>query len=360
MKCTGICGILAFGQVLAGGSIYEVYDLGQLGGNAAAAYGINSTGTTTGGATDVFGNIRAVSAPGAGAGWSVLGGANPATASDLNGAGVIAGTQYVKGAAYATRWTDGSPQIMGGAGSYSTGINEGGQITGMTTVDGQGRAFVTMAGGAVLDMGVPAGGLWSAGYDVNASGKVAGYAMSGGGFRAFVWTEESGYVTIGTFGGQNSYAMAVNDAGVAAGHAQGSNGHLRAFTWDGAAMRDLGSLGGGSSYAYDINAAGQVVGYSWAGGTPHAFLYQGVMLDLNSLIDPGSEWVLTHAYAINDGGQIAGSGVYRGQEHGFRLDLAGAQLVAVAEVPEPSTWVLAVLGVSLCAAGLWRRRKAGG
>jgi hypothetical protein len=83
------------------------------------------------------------------------------------------------------------------------------------------------------------------------------------------------------------------------------------------------------------------------------------MLDLNGLIDPDSGWVLTHAYAINDGGQIAGSGVFQGQQHGFRLDLAEAQSVAAAEVPEPSTWIMVVLGVSLCAAGLWRRRKAG-
>jgi probable HAF family extracellular repeat protein len=229
---------LAFSQLLTGGSIYEVYDLGQLGGNASAACGINSTGTTTGEATDTFGNMRAVSASGSDSGCSVLAGANPATASDLNGAGAIVGTQYLNGVAYATRWMNGSPQTMGGAGSYATGINESGQITGMATVNGQGHAFVTMPGGAALDMGVPAGGLWSAGYDVNASGQVAGYAMTGSRFRAFVWTEQSGYVTIGTFGGQNSYAMALNDAGVTAGHAQASNGHLRAFTWDGAAVRD--------------------------------------------------------------------------------------------------------------------------
>ena len=286
----------------------------------------------------------------AGSGWSVLAGTYPAAASALNSEGIIAGTQYVNGEAYATRWVHGSPQILGGAGSYATGINEGGQITGMTTVNGQGHAFVTTPGGAILDMGVPAGGSWSSGYGVNASGQVAGYGLTGGHLRAFVWSAQTGYVTIGTFGGQNSYAMALNDAGVVAGHAQTSSGYLHAFTSSGAALHDLGTLGGGSSYAYGINPQGDVVGSSWlaGGSTTHAFLYEGVMLDLNSLIDPTSGWVLTQAYAINANGQIAGSGLFQGVEHGFRLDLmpgqiSGSSEVSLAEVPEPSTWMIGLL-----------------
>ena len=128
MKWTGIAGVLAFSQVLAGGAIYEVFDLGSLGGNTAAAYGINVTGKTVGAATDIFGTLRAVSAPASGYGWSVLTGTNPAVASDLNSTGAIAGTQYVNGEAYATRWINGSPQLMGGAGSFATGINDSAMI----------------------------------------------------------------------------------------------------------------------------------------------------------------------------------------------------------------------------------------
>ena len=32
------------------------------------------------------------------------------------------------------------------------------------------------------------------------------------------------------------------------------------------------------------------------------------MLDLNALVDPAAGWILVHATAINDSGQIAGYG----------------------------------------------------
>ncbi len=85
------------------------------------------------------------------------------------------------------------------------------------------------------------------------------------------------------------------------------------------------------SKASGINAAGQVVGnYNLVGntGTTHAFLYDTVhgMIDLNSLINPSSGWVLNVAQSINDFGQITGTGTIGGQQHAFVLTL----------VPEPA------------------------
>jgi probable HAF family extracellular repeat protein len=55
-------------------------------------------------------------------------------------------------------------------------------------------------------------------------------------------------------------------------------------------VTDLGVLPGGSvSAGYAINAAGRIVGYADVGGgiaNTHAFFYNGVMTDLNALIDP--------------------------------------------------------------------------
>ena len=51
------------------------------------------------------------------------------------------------------------------------------------------------------------------------------------------------------------------------------------------------------------------------------------MLDLNSLIDPASGWVVTRANAINDRGQITGVGRFNG---GFEV------AVLLTPVPEPS------------------------
>lgn len=60
----------------------------------------------------------------------------------------------------------------------------------------------------------------------------------------------------------------------------------------------------------------------WASKTQaeekRAFLYSnGLMSDLNNLIDPGSGWTLTGAYGINDSGQIVGSGLINDQQHAF-------------------------------------------
>jgi probable HAF family extracellular repeat protein len=43
------------------------------------------------------------------------------------------------------------------------------------------------------------------------------------------------------------------------------------------------------------------------------------MIDLNTLIPVGPAWVLSEATAINDGGQIVGTGGINGQTHAFLL-----------------------------------------
>ena len=57
-------------------------------------------------------------------------------------------------------------------------------------------------------------------------------------------------------------------------------------------MQDLGTLGGNYSHAYGINDNGQVVGGSETkDGITHAFLYSnGSMRALNNLIDLVSGW----------------------------------------------------------------------
>jgi hypothetical protein len=48
-------------------------------------------------------------------------------------------------------------------------------------------------------------------------------------------------------------------------------------------------------------------------------VYDGSMHDLNNLIPPGSGWELVEATAINDAGQIAGSGRLGGKMRAFLL-----------------------------------------
>ena len=93
-----------------------------------------------------------------------------------------------------------------------------------------------------------------------------------------------------------------------------------AFLYDGVTTSDLGTLGGLRSGAYDINDFDQVVGYSETATGNHAFVWDQAtgMQDLNSLIT-ASEWVLTSAAAVNNAGDIVGTGLLNGEAHGFLL-----------------------------------------
>ena len=127
-------------------------------------------------------------------------------------------------------------------------------------------------------------------------------------------------------------------------------------------MHDLGTLGGSYSNGLGINDSGHVVGISeTTGGSYHAFLTVsgGGMYDLNSLIDPGSGWELTHGFGINSSGQITGMGLHNGQGRAFLLTSDGSPLPpgTSSTVPEPASLTICG-GIGLV--GLivgWRRRK---
>jgi probable HAF family extracellular repeat protein len=78
--------------------------------------------------------------------------------------------------------------------------------------------------------------------------------------------------------------------------------------------------GGLRSSASDVNELNQVVGSSESAAGNRAVLWDesGAIADLNSLISAGG-WVLTSAMAINDYGDIIGTGTLNGVAHGFLL-----------------------------------------
>jgi probable HAF family extracellular repeat protein len=175
------------------------------------------------------------------------------------------------------------------------------------------------------------GGITRAAYSVNAAGVFVGEKDFGGGVvRAFATFPGSGILDLPTFGGSSTVPAAINDSNqiVGAGNLPGDdNFHAFLVKAGDAALVDLGTIGpplNRNSRANAINQHGQIVGWSEIDDDDderHAFLYKdGTMIDLNSLLPPGSGWVLKEATGINRYGQIVGTGMLGGFPHAFLLN----------------------------------------
>ncbi len=154
----------------------------------------------------------------------------------------------------------------------------------------------------------------------NSKGQIVGYLMPDSGPQPFFLSSGGKCVLINPLGHDNCDAFGINDKSEVVGSFQDTNLNTIAFIYHNGETTCLDSPNGTQASALAINNSSQVVGYLLTQGKYTAVLWiNGKMLDLNSLIPPGSGWKLREASAINDHGQIVGDGDLFGKPCAFLL-----------------------------------------
>ena len=331
---------------------YQIIDLGT----DVAPTDINNQGTVVGSRRTDMGNIAFR--------WSAATGiediVGATTAHAVNELGQITGTTLSGAFLF-----DGTLQPWDGFGAY--GINESGQISGNKQLSNPYRPTPLPLDPAVYtpdrwdNLGIATvysrgteQGVYADLYvldDINDAGFAVGKRQRYGlvGSSAILTTPEFGDVTYLPIP-NGGYAAAINNQNMVVG-ATGNNSttdeyaHAYLYDYSTGSFQDLGTLNGGlTSSAADINELNQVVGTSWL-VTRLTSLYDptqyraviwdnGQIVDLNTLIPSDSGWLLTSATAINDNGDIVGSGLKDGQVHGFLL--SGDQSSVPVPPPAPN------------------------
>lgn len=324
-----------------------------------------------------------------------LPGAETSYVAAINNLNHVVGTSYATGTSRGFMWREdwGMLQVhMNGTQStVANDINDNDAIAGYMDDNGHERGFTTHYGAWWFNEGVGgvSGGHTHGINNLNQSVGGTGWAQD---VRATGWLLGSPGFALPSYGAQEpSMAFRINDSGESVGWAR-LNGTTRA-TWfrNNNSIFDFHSMLPGNtttSLAKDINNLGSVVGH-FQDGNSHSYGFvfslelgmqvmdyetvglnlnainnngmavgrsngsraliwtqDGGLIDMNSLIDPNSGWVLSNAIDINDNGWITGHGTFNGQ---FTTFVARPD-----SVPEPASLSLLAMGIGALAV---RRRK---
>lgn len=316
-----------------------IIELGAMGGVRSSAEDINDAGLVVGWIDTEERLARAVMWRGG----SITELALPAPAFSAQMALAVNGDEQVVGrmgapesGAHGFLWHRGTAADlgMGRENSHATDINQSGDVVGWMAVGPVSQALMWVRG-TRRELRTVAGSR-SMAYAVGQYRQAVGRSTVAEGptapWHAVLWANDL-VVDLGTLGGRNSVAHDLTvarrlEAGFettwVVGESETATGHEHAFVWNRGTMRDLGVLPGDvTSKAYSINSARVVVGFSSSHeGRRRACMWVGdTIVDLNTLLPRDSGWRLETATAINNRGQIVGTGQYRTESRGYLLTL---------------------------------------
>ncbi|MCC7408211.1 MAG: PEP-CTERM sorting domain-containing protein, partial [Phycisphaeraceae bacterium] len=330
-QVVGTCEGVGDGKAFIWDAVHGIRELQGLGGDYTYAYAINDAGTAVGGAWTGDNQIHATL-------W-----AGQLTASDIstgpNQTSIAFGIN-----------TAGATAIQA--------VNDGGNATRMVirSPSGQMTDYGTLSGSNAIAWAINDAGIVALQWDA--------YGLPLG--NPQIWSQAFQLMFLSKPDGANSsalYALSNVDTGAGATFLPGEPGNWRAIYWEVNPVRVfpgnivgittvLPTLGG-ATIAWGINDLNQAVGtssidpFSADDLKLRAFFYDhgaGEMYDLNTLLVPGTGWLLLGAQDINENGQIVGWGINPdGQRHAFLLT----------PVPEPAGAGVMLLGMG---AVLLRRR----
>jgi probable HAF family extracellular repeat protein len=338
-----VAALLAGLRVSAGSVQYTVTDLGNPTGTGMDPEAINVSGQVVGNYEQSQNSNTVAFIWDSVHGLQTIDSSLSSKANGINSAGTVVGWDSNEGS---FEWTSQGGlnyfENFSGETNAAWGINNSGTICGTAYPNtNEGYTYSQSAGFTAL--GFLGTGTADTGMAINNLGQVAGVALAGN-VEAGLWTPGSGWKDLGQISSGGTVS-GINDSTQVVGSMAVNNFNGEApYEWTASTgLKPLATFNGeGDNAANGINNNGVIVGYSYFGGVgsenyDHAVMWTGGQLvDLNSVIGPNSGWVLTTATAINDGGEIVGSGYLDGEPSGFLL---------TPMVPEPGTIGLLVGGL---------------